>query len=91
MVVVKVLHFESEGYWFKPHYQDVKKKVYTGAVCRQLFYGKFGTIKKPSFLPPRLLSVNDPVLEMWVKSLSEFNTKYARGINCFSVHVNFVL
>ena len=34
MLVVKVLHFESEGYWFKPHYQDLKKKVYTGAVCR---------------------------------------------------------
>ena len=35
-------------------------------------------MKKPSFLLPTFMlpSVSDPVVEMWAKSLSEFNTKY---------------
>ena len=55
-----------------------------------LFYGKFGTIKKPFSLCSRfiLLSVNDSELEMRTKSLSEFNAKCPGDINCFSIHAN---
>ena len=55
-------------------------------------HGKFDTIKKSSILPPRFIppSVSDPVVEIREKSLSEFNTKYPGGINCFSiVIINF--
>ena len=43
---------------------------------------------------PRLIFplVSDPVVEIWEKSLSKFkfNTKYAGGVNCFSIHANLV-
>ena len=41
-------------------------------------------IKKPIFLPPNsiLPSASDVLVEMWVKPLSEFNTKYSGGIDC---------
>ena len=35
-----------------------------------------------------LPSVSDPVVEMWAKQLSEFNSKYSRGIDCFSIHAD---
>ena len=39
-------------------------------------------------LPRSILpSVSDPVVEMWAKALSEFNRKYSKGTDCFSIHV----
>ena len=48
--------------------------------------------RNPCFCCPGsyILSVSDPGVEMWAKSLSEFNTKYPGGINCFSVHANLL-
>ena len=31
---------------------------------------------------------SDPVVEMWVKPLSDFNTKYPGCINCISIYVD---
>ena len=47
-LVVKVLRSESEGSRFKPHYQDVKKKVYPRAVSSKL--GNSRTHKKNNCL-----------------------------------------
>ena len=46
VLVVKVLHSESEGSWFKPHYQDVKTKVYPEA-----FSSKLGNSKTDCLMP----------------------------------------
>ena len=43
-----MLYSESEGSWFKPHYQDVKKKVYPGAISSKL--GNSKTHKKNNYL-----------------------------------------
>ena len=44
---------------------------------------KIRLVKKPMPPLPRsiLSSVNDPVLEMWAKPLSEFSTRYHGDIN----------
>ena len=39
-------------------------------------------------LSSKLPWVNDPVLELWAKPLSEFNKKYSGGIDCFSIHAH---
>ena len=41
-------------------------------------------------MSPRLIlpPVRNPVVEMLEKSLSEFNPKHPRGINCFSIHAH---
>ena len=48
MLVAKVLHSELEGSRFKPHYQDVKKNVYLGAISSKL--GNSKTHKKNNCL-----------------------------------------
>ena len=48
MLVAKVLHSELEGSQFKPHYQDVKKNVYLGAISSKL--GNSKTHKKNNCL-----------------------------------------
>ena len=42
------------------------------------------------FPPPSsiLPSINDPVVEMWTKPLSEFNMKYSRDNDSFSIDVD---
>ena len=35
-----------------------------------------------------LLTVSDPVIEMWTKSFSEFKVQFSGGIDCFSIHAD---
>ena len=55
---------------------------------------KFGTVKKPIFPLTNFIlpSLSDPVVEMGgggggENQLSEFNTKYSGGIDCFSIYL----
>ena len=42
----------------------------------------------PSYILP---SVSDPVVDMWVKPLCEFNAKYCGSGYCFSIHAEYCI
>ena len=65
MLVVKVLHSESEGSWFKPHYQDVKKKVYPRAACSKLGNSKTNTKNNSLFEIKKCLMQRTILWKIW--------------------------
>ena len=75
---VKIRNRKSYIKLLKNVFFEIKKFLKQIIISR-----KIRLVKKPMLPLPRsiLSSVNDPVLEMWAKPLSEFSTRYHGDIN----------
>ena len=75
---VKIRNRKSYIKLLKNVFFEIKKFLKQIIISR-----KIRLVKKPMPPLPRsiLSSVNDPVLEMWAKPLSEFSTRYHGDIN----------